>query len=75
MKGALMRTSNEQAGQLTLNLCDCGRLHVSYGLVTVHLTREAFLMLAEQVAQAAGVLKGAALDPELQARPPSSACH
>jgi len=70
-----MSTSNEQAGQLILNLCGCGSLHVSYGPVTIHLTREEFLMLAEQVAQAAGVLKGAALAPELQARPPSSACH
>lgn len=70
-----MRTSNEQAGQLILNLCGCGSLHVGCGLVTIHLAREEFLMLAEQIAQAAGMLKGVALDPESQARPPSSACH
>lgn len=70
-----MRTINEQAGQSILNLCGSGSFHVSYGLITIHLTREGFLLPAGQVAQAAGVLKGAALDPELQARPASSACY
>lgn len=75
MKGKLMRTAKENTEQLILNLCGCGRLHVNYGAITIHLTREEFLALAEQVAQAASALKGAALDPELHTRSQSSACH
>jgi len=72
-----MHDSDHATAQLMLNLCTCGRLHFSYGPVTIHLKREEFLSFAEQIAQAVHYLRGTDtnLESDFQVRPPSSACH
>ena len=36
-------------GQGKLALCECGKLHFTYGAITVHFEREEFFLFAEAV--------------------------
>ncbi len=40
-------------GQAALNLCGCGKLHFTYGPVTLHFEREEFQAFAETVCRLA----------------------
>lgn len=43
-------------GPMKLVLCGCGRLHVSCGPVTLHFTREEFLVFADTVGRLAAMV-------------------
>ena len=40
-------------GQAALNVCGCGRLHFTYGAITLHFEREEFQVFAEVVSRLA----------------------
>ena len=40
-------------GQVKLNVCGCGKLHFTYGPITLHFDREEFQAFAEVVGQLA----------------------
>ncbi|GJL58032.1 MAG: hypothetical protein NPIRA03_08890 [Nitrospirales bacterium] len=39
--------------QLKLNVCDCSRIHLTYGSITLHFEKEEFLTYAMQLARMA----------------------
>lgn len=39
--------------QLKLNLCDCSRIHLTYGSITLHFEKEEFLAFAMQLTRMA----------------------
>ncbi len=39
--------------QLKLNVCDCSRIHLTYGSITLHFEREEFLAFAMQLTRMA----------------------
>ncbi len=41
----------ESNGQTALSICACGKLHFSYGQLTLHLERDEFLTFAGEVAK------------------------
>ncbi len=45
------------SGQTALNICGCGRLHFSYGPLTLHFEREEFLAFAGEVAKLVAQLR------------------
>ena len=46
-------------GQGRLTLCECGKLHFTYGPVTVHFEREEFFLFAEAVGRLSAMMKQA----------------
>jgi hypothetical protein len=38
-------------GRATLNVCGCGRLHLTYGPITIHFKPDDFLAFGEAVTQ------------------------
>ena len=40
-------------GQAALNVCGCGRLHFTYGPITLHFDRDEFQMFADVVGRLA----------------------
>jgi hypothetical protein len=64
-------------GQGKLVLCECGKLHFTYGSVTVHFEREEFFVFAEAVERLSAIVKQTASGSLLISRPPSdvSMCH
>jgi hypothetical protein len=42
--------------QTVLSICDCGGLHLTYGTLTLHFTRDEFIDFAGSVAQLASQL-------------------
>lgn len=44
-------------GQSKLALCGCGRLHFTYGSVTLHFDHEEFLLFAESVGRLATMVR------------------
>ena len=49
-------------GQSKVALCDCGKLHFTYGPVTLHFDREEFLKFADSVGRLGSQVKQAAKD-------------
>lgn len=39
--------------QLKLNVCDCSRIHLTYGAITLHFEKEEFLAYAMQLTRMA----------------------
>lgn len=39
--------------QLKLNVCDCSRIHLTYGSITLHFEKEEFLAYARQLTRMA----------------------
>ncbi|MEW6542598.1 MAG: hypothetical protein AB1411_03205 [Nitrospirota bacterium] len=44
-------------GQTVLNVCGCGRLHFTYGPMTLHFEREEFMRFAGEVGRLAAHLQ------------------
>jgi hypothetical protein len=44
-----MQKGLRSAGRATLNVCECGRLHVTYGPITLHFKPDDFLAFGEAV--------------------------
>lgn len=44
-------------GPIKLVLCGCGRLHMTCGSVTLHFSRDEFLVFANSVSRLAAVVK------------------
>ena len=44
-----MRDSVHQQGRTSLAVCDCGKLHFRYGMITVHFEPEEFAAFARDV--------------------------
>jgi hypothetical protein len=43
-------------GQAALNVCGCGRLHFTYGPITLHMDRDEFVAFADTVTRLASQL-------------------
>lgn len=61
-------------GQLKLAVCGCGRLHVTYGSITLHFEREEFQVFADSIGRLASMLKQSSLD-SVSAHAGSSSVH
>ena len=48
---------NHYEGQAVMSVCRCGRLHFTYGQITLHFEREEFVAFAGQVGRLAAQLK------------------
>lgn len=46
-------------GQAALNVCGCGRLHFTYGPITLHMDRDEFAVFADTVTRLASQLRHA----------------
>lgn len=64
-------------GPMKLVLCGCGKLHLTCGAVTLHLTREEFLVFAESVQRLAVIIARPSMEQSLGAAQPnpSMVCH
>ncbi|MBX3302407.1 MAG: hypothetical protein KF693_09335 [Nitrospira sp.] len=62
---------------MKLVLCGCGKLHLTCGAVTLHLTRDEFLGFSESVRRLAAIVaQPSANQPLVSAQPsPSEICH
>ena len=47
-----------QDGHTMLDVCGCGRLHLTYGVITLNFRREEFLRFAREVERLADYLAG-----------------
>jgi len=48
-------------GQSKPAICGCGRLHVTYGSITLHFDREEFQVFADSIGRLASMLKQSSL--------------
>lgn len=48
-------------GQSKLAVCGCGRLHLTYGSITLHFDREEFQVFADSIGRLASMLKQSSL--------------
>jgi hypothetical protein len=64
-------------GQGKLALCECGKLHFTYGSVTLHFEREEFFLFAEAVGRLSAMLKQTPHGSPLSVRPANDVriCH
>ena len=64
-------------GQAALNVCDCGRLHFTYGPITLNFEREEFQAFAEVVSRLAAQVPDIEDHPDLVTRGPrtETICH
>lgn len=46
--------------QLKLNVCDCSRIHLTYGSITLHFEKEEFLAYAMQMGRMAAHVSNSA---------------
>ncbi|MBS0151261.1 MAG: hypothetical protein JSR31_09985 [Nitrospira sp.] len=62
---------------MKLVLCGCGKLHLTCGAVTLHLTRDEFLVFSESVRRLAVIVAQPATEQSLGAAQPthSAVCH
>jgi len=64
-------------GQAKVALCECGKLHVTYGPITLHFNREEFLSFADSIGRLGLQVRQAAKD-SMHARsavPNANVCH
>ena len=47
-------------GQSKVVLCECGKLHFTYGSVTLHFDRDEFLLFSESVGRLSSMVRQAA---------------
>jgi hypothetical protein len=52
-----MHRTIQGTGRTTLNFCTCGRLHLTYGPITLHFEPSEFLSFASDVAAVAAELR------------------
>lgn len=52
-----MRKSIRTSEQSILAICDCGRLHLTYGPVTLHFHQEEFLAFTNELSRLAGFVR------------------
>jgi hypothetical protein len=64
-------------GQAALNVCGCGRLHFTYGPITLHFEREEFAKFAGEVGRLAVMLDQLTADrgPVLFSGQDAPVCH
>lgn len=64
-------------GQAALNTCGCGRLHFTYGPITLHFDRDEFQMFAAVVGRLAAQVPDIEDHPDLVTRGPrtETICH
>ena len=64
-------------GQAALNLCGCGRLHFTYGPITLHFERDEFEVFAGVVGRLATQVPDAENHPSPLTRTPTTEtiCH
>lgn len=64
-------------GQATLNACGCGRLHFTYGPITLHFDRDEFRVFAEVVSRLAAQVPDVEDHPGPMTRAPrtETICH
>lgn len=67
----------QRDGQTKLALCGCGKLHFTYGSVTVHFEREDFLLFADSVGRLSAMVRQASKVSTLLPGPASDIriCH
>lgn len=67
----------QSKGQGVLNVCSCGRLHFTYGPVTLHFEREEFAKFAVEVGRLAVMIEHLPIDQEAVSSfsQGPSACH
>lgn len=72
-----MKDMSTAENPMKLVLCDCGKLHLTCGAVTLHLTRDEFLVLAESIRRLAAIVTQPSMSrPVVSAQPNSSeVCH
>jgi hypothetical protein len=72
-----MKQTVNKDNPMKLVLCGCGKLHLTYGNVTFHLTRDEFLVFADSVRRLAAIVAQPSLSPPLVAAPasPNEVCH
>jgi hypothetical protein len=72
-----MNKTVDKESPMKLVLCGCGKLHLTYGPITLHLTRDEFLVLADSVRRLAAIVAQPSMNPPLVAAPASSneVCH
>jgi len=72
-----MKKAFGKDGPMKLVLCGCGKLHLTYGAVTLHLTRDEFLVFAESVQRLAVIVARPSIEQSLgSAQPnPNVGCH
>ncbi|MCA9456983.1 MAG: hypothetical protein H6750_03435 [Nitrospiraceae bacterium] len=63
--------------QLKLNVCDCSRIHLTYGSTTLHFEKEEFLAYAMQLTRMAAYVSNTAGLPKGQGLTDakSTTCH
>ncbi|MCP9448161.1 MAG: hypothetical protein NNA22_11425 [Nitrospira sp.] len=64
-------------GQAGMNICGCGKLHFTYGPITLHFSREEFQVFAEVVGRLAAQVPDIEDHPDLVTRAPriETICH
>jgi hypothetical protein len=72
-----MKQTVNKDNPMKLALCGCGKLHLTCGNVTFHLTRDEFLVFSESVRRLAVIIAQPSTNPPLvSAQPsPSEVCH
>ncbi len=63
--------------RVTLNVCGCGRLHVTYGPITLHFEPDDFLAFGEAVIQMVDQFRRIHGDQLVRSTPPGheTVCH
>ena len=64
-------------GESKVALCECGKLHFTYGSVTLHFDRDEFLLFAESVGRLGTMVRQAANGSSLAPSriPNTNVCH
>jgi hypothetical protein len=72
-----MKKALGKDGPMKLVLCGCGKLHLTCGAVTLHLTRDEFLVFAESVQRLAVIVARPSMEQSLGVaqQNPSMVCH
>ncbi|CUS37024.1 hypothetical protein COMA1_30371 [Candidatus Nitrospira nitrosa] len=72
-----MKKAFGKDGPMKLVLCGCGKLHLTCGAVTLHLTRDEFLVFAESVQRLAVIVARPSTEQSLgiAEQNPSMVCH
>lgn len=72
-----MKKVVDKDSPMRLVLCGCGKLHLTCGAVTLHLTRDEFLVFSESVRRLAVIIAQPSTNPPLVSAQPSASevCH
>lgn len=72
-----MQKTVGKESSMKLVLCDCGKLHLTYGALTLHLTRDEFLVFSESIRRLATIVAQPPVGqhPATLRSSPSEVCH